>query len=112
MIATLRFIVSVIVLKIPRSIFRHRISHTTTESIGAVFVIFKSLRIHCLAFLVADFLAVFAVEIPVGIDTAHIIHCRGNRYFDTGIERRCIDCHAAPAADTDNTDFLRVNRIL
>ena len=107
-IATWRFVVGIIVLYKLRCVLRQRIDHTACQSIGAVFVIYSALCIHGFFLLKACLLRILSIKISVGRYTGHVVHGHGRGNFDAGVNGGGIERHAAPAADTDDTDALRV----
>ena len=112
MIPTVSLIIIVIVLKIKRRILRHGICHTTGKCIGSIFVIADSLCIHGFAFLITCICTVLGIKISLCIHPGHIIHSGSDCCLDSGINSRRIQSHAAPAADTDNSDSFRINIFL
>ena len=108
MIATWRFVVGIIVLYKLRCVLRQRIDHTACQSIGAVFVIYSALCIHGFFLLKACLLRILSIKISVGRYTGHVVHGHSRSSFNAGVNGSSIERHAAPAADTDDTDALRV----
>ena len=107
-IASLSFVIVVVILHKERRVFRKRIDHTAAKFILAVFQILKSLGAHGGFCLVTGLLAVGGIEISLGVHTGHIVHGRSHCRLDPGIQRGCIDGHAAPAADADDADAFRI----
>ena len=71
-----------------------------------------TLGIQDLFLFIAGFFAIFCIKIAVCIYTDHIVHSRYDSGFNTGIQRSCVQCHAAPAADADNANFICIYVIL
>ena len=49
------------------------------------------------------------IKVPVGIDTAHVIHSGGDSRLYTWVIGGGIDSEATPAADADYPYFLRIH---
>ena len=111
-IAAVRLVVVVIIRHEERCVCRERIYHSAAERIFAGFQIFQSLRAHCHFFGVARLFTVLTVKISIRIHSRHIIHCRGHRRLDAGVQRSSIDRHAAPAADSENTDPVGIDFVV
>ena len=112
MVASGRLIVGVIVLYKLRCVLRQRIDYAARQRIAAVFIVLGALCIHCFSLLKACLLRILAVKVAVGSHTGHVVHGHGSGRFNAGVNGGGIDRHTAPAADTDDTDALRVNILL
>ena len=112
MIASGCLIVGVIVLHKLRRVLRQRINHAARQRIAAVFIVLGALCIHCFSLLKACLFRILAVKVAVGSHTSHVVHGHSSGSFDAGVNGCGVDCHTAPAADTDDTDALRVNILL
>lgn len=96
-----------VVLHELRCVIRERVGHTAGKGVRAAPVIFRPLRIQLFAQFIAGIL-VHGVEISAGRHTAHVIHGRGHRRLYTRIYHGSVDGHAAPSADAEDTDTLRI----
>ena len=67
------------------------------------------MRHQSLAHFVTGLRVVRLVKIAVGGDTAHVVHGRGDRRLYASVDSGRIDCHAAPAANSDDADAFRIN---
>ena len=112
MVATRRFVVGIIVLYKLRRILRQRIDHATRQRIGAVFIVLGALCVQRFSFFKACLLRILTVKVAVGSYTGHIVHGHSRSRLDAGIDGGGIDRHTAPAADTNDTDALRVHILL
>ena len=112
MIAAFCFVVIVIIFYKKRRICRERVCYAAAKFVSAGFVIFGALCVQRLAFGVARITAVFGVKITVGVHARHIIHGAGYGSFNAGIKCGGVQCHAAPAANADNADFIGVNHFV
>ena len=72
-------------------------------------VLFGTLCIELLAFLVTGVFIVVGIKIAICIYAVHVVHCRGNSSLDACVDSSCIKCQTAPSANADNTDTFRVN---
>ena len=112
MIAALCFVVGVVILDELGRVLRQRIDHTSGQGICTVFVVHRALGAHGFFLLKAGITGILTVKISVGVHTGHIVHGHSRCRFDAGVHSGGIDSHAAPATDTDDTDFLWVNIFL
>ena len=60
----------------------------------------------------ARFLVVLAVKIAVARDTRHIVQGRSDCRLDSRVDAGRLQCHAAPAANADDADALRIDILL
>ena len=109
MVAASGLVVIVVVLHKERRVLRQRIDHTASEPVFTGLQVQKSLGTHSGLRLVTGFLTVSGIEIPLGIHTGHVVHGGGHGRLDPGVQCRCIDGHAAPAADSDDADAVRID---
>ena len=112
MVSTLRLVIGIVILDKLRCILRQRVNHTTGKGVTAVFIVLRALGVHGLFLFVAGIAGILTVKISVGVHTGHIVHGRCHSSLDAGIHSSGIDGHAAPAANADDTDALRVNSFL
>ena len=112
MVAAPGLIIAMVILHKLRCILRQWVDHAAGKSVAAVFVVLDALDVHRLFLCVTGIGGVFAVKISIGVHTSHIIHGHGSGCLNAGIHSSGIDCHAAPAANADDTDAVGVNIFL
>ena len=112
MIVARRFVIGIVVLDKLRCVLRQRIHHAACQSIAAAEIVLSALGVHGLLFGIAGVGGVFTVKIAVGIHAGHVVHGHGGGRLDAGILCGGVHRHAAPAADADDPDALRVNILL
>lgn len=105
-------VVGMVVLEELRSIGRQFVGHTATRLREAVAEIFRALRRQCLAERIAGFGIVIGIKIAVGINAAHVVHCRSDSRFDARVGGCGIDSKTTPTANADNTYPLRIDLIV
>ena len=71
--------------------------------------IFCAGLVHGNASLIARFFAVVFVEVAFVCYAAHVVHCHYCGCLDSCVNSCCVECPAAPATDSDDADFFRVN---
>ena len=111
-IPSLGLVVGVIVLDKVGRVLGQRVNDAAAERIRTGLEILDTLGIQRLLHRIALFLAVIGVEISLCVHSCHIVHGRGDRRLDAGVQRRRVERHAAPAADTEDTDPLGVDVLL
>lgn len=52
---------------------------------------------------------IFCVKIALRVHARHVVHCRRHSRFHTRVKRSSIQRHAAPAADANDADTLRIH---
>ena len=112
MIAAPGFIIVIIIFNKKRSILGQWVCHSARASIRAVFVVQCALGIQRFSLFISGFFAILCVKISFCRYARHIIHGRRNGSLDSRINRRGIQRHTSPAANTDNTDFFRIHAIM
>ena len=108
MVAARGLVVSEVVPDELRSIRRKNIRHAAG---GLIFPAFRIPKPLC-AELPPQFVTavgIHRIEIAVGADPAHVVHGDGCRPLDAGIVRGGVEGEAAPAADAENADLLRID---
>ena len=109
MVAARGLVVVVVVPDKGGRVLRQGVDHAARPGITAALVVGRPLGVECRALFVARLLAVLRVKIPLGIDPAHVIHGRGNGGAHPGVKGCRIECHAAPAANAEQADFILVH---
>ena len=111
MITAAGLIIVVVVLYEIRSILRKRIDHAAAKGIFTSFKVRKPLGAHGRFLLIAGIFAVLTVKVTFCVDTGHVIHGGSHSRLDAGIKRRCIQRHAAPAANAYDADAFRIDLV-
>ena len=113
MIAQLRLVVVVVILDELGHIVRYRRRHAAGHGVGPILIISRTLGTNLLAQPLAvrlEFSRCLAlVEVAVGNNAAHIVHSRCSRGLDARIRCSGINGKAAPAANTEDADLVRVD---
>ena len=108
MVAARSLVVVVVVLNKLRRVGGQRINHATALLIVALSVFLGALAAHGLACLVASLLVVGRVEVTVGADAAHVVHCHNHSAFDARVECGCVESQSSPTADAQDSYSLGV----
>ena len=112
MIPAAGLVIIVVVFHEERRVIRQGIDHAASEFVFAGLKVCEPLCAHGFLRLVAGFLAVGGVEVSLRVHAGHVVHRGSDRGFDAGIEGCSIDRHAAPAADADDTDAVRIGLLM
>ena len=109
MIAARGLVIVVVVLDEKRSVGRYGIDHTARALIRAGFVVSGALRIERLTQGIAGVGIVVGVEVAVGGHAGHVVHRGRDGGLDARVDGGGVERHAAPAADAEDADALRVD---
>ena len=109
MVAPRGLVIGVVVFHKGGGVLRQRVHHAAAQSVCAGLVVLQPLGVQRRLFAVAGFLAVLRVKIAVGVDAGHVVHGDRHRRFDAGIQRGGVQGQAAPAADAQDADPVRIH---
>ena len=109
MVAARGLVVVVIVAHEGGRVCRQGINDAAGALRAAVAVVEGALGAELLAQALAGFGAVIGVEVAAGGDAAHVVHGGGDGGLDARVDGGGVNGHAAPAADADDGDALRVD---
>ena len=108
MVTARRLVIVVVILHELRGIVRERVHHTA----GHRHRIGEAQAGKGLPHRVAGSFIVGRIEIAVAAVAGHVVHRNDGRGLDPGIGSRRIEADAAPAADSDDADALRIHVLL
>ena len=111
MVAARGLVVVVVVLDEKRSVGRYGVDHAACALIRAGLVVGGALRVECLAQGITGVRIVVGVKVAVGGHTGHVVHRGRDGGLDARVDGGSVECHAAPAADAEDADALRVDII-
>ena len=107
---TSAFIILTVIFYKERGIICNRKRDTTTNSgIFAFTVFFCSECIQRLFLRITCFFTVLRIKVSIRIYSCHIIHGRSNGCFYSCIQRSCVKSHSTPAADSNDSYFIRIH---
>ena len=109
MVAALRLVVGVVILDELRRVLRQRVDDTAGFRVRAVPVINRALVVQRFLCRIAVFFVVIRIEIAIRRDAVHVVHRRRDRGLDARVHHRVVDGDAAPAADADDADGVRIH---
>lgn len=103
MITAFGLVIIIVIFHKERRILGEHLRYAAGFGISAVLIVSGPLGVQFLTGFVAA-VGVHAVKITVGHNPGHIVHGAGHRSLMRGVAGRCVQGHAAPAADTDDAD--------
>ena len=106
--AARRLVVVVVVAHELRRIIGQRVHHAAGARVLAGLVVGRALGGPGAALLVAGLLAVAGAKVALAGHARHVVHGHGRRRLDARVERGCVDCHTAKAADSNDANVLRI----
>lgn len=112
MVAARRLVVGVVVLDELGRVLGKRIDDSACERVCSCGEVLGALCRKRAAEVLPGLRAVVRVEVAVRGVAGEVVHCGGDRSLDSRVDCRRVDRHAAPAADSDDADFLRVDVLL
>ena len=110
-VAARGLVVVVVVLDEKRRVIWQRIDHAARALIRAGLVVGGALRIECLTQGITGVRIVVGVKVAVGGHTGHVVHRGRDGGLDARVDGGGVERHAAPAADAEDADALRVDII-
>ena len=112
MVAPGGLVVGVVVLDKEGRVVGQGVHHAARPGVNAGLVVGGALGVQGRALGVALRLAVVGVKVAFGPHPAHVVHGGSHRGFDPGVQGGGVQGHAAPAADADDADLVRVRLLL
>ena len=111
MITALCLVICNIVFHILRCLFRRFFGKSSSHCIRSVFIVLCSLTIVSYPGLISAFF-IHRIKISQRSISANIIHRHCCRCLYPCIKCSCLNRHTSPAADTDNSNFFRIDIFL
>ena len=108
-VAARRLVVVVVVLDEKRSVLRYGVDHAARALVCAGLVVGCALRVERLTQGVAGIRIVVGVKVAVGGHAGHVVHRGRDGGLDARVDGGGVGRHAAPAADAEDADALRVH---
>ena len=112
MVASRSLVVGVIVRHKLRRVIGQLIDHAARQRVAVIFIVLGALRVQRFTLFKARLLRILGVKIAVCDHAGHVVHRHSSSSLDTGVDGCGVDCHAAPTADADDADALRINAFL
>ena len=108
MIAALGLVVVEVVLDELRRIGGEFIGYAARKVVSAGAIVCRPFFCKCLTKLVATF-GIKRIKVTVDGYATHVVHGRSNGGLDADVDSGGVDRHAAPTADAENADFVRID---